>query len=121
MMITGTARDTELAKLGLTEALVKLTQGEFVHEDLAFRCRALRYSLEPEDFSPPGVDVIPLWEGESSITGFYLADAKAHFITYDIEDIDTPESIGDSIADLIHYLAAEYGEDEGQLKAVLWR
>ena len=63
MMITGNLRELEIEKLNLTSSLLKLTRGEFVHEDLEFRCKKPKYSLEAEDFSPSGLDVIPLWEG----------------------------------------------------------
>ncbi|WP_104403324.1 hypothetical protein [Vibrio penaeicida] len=119
MIITGSTRDHEIEKLNLTKALLKLSKGEFVHDDLEFRCNTLMYSLDTEDFSPNGLDVVPLWEGESSITGFYIHELKPIFITYNIDEIDSPKKIGNSISDLIDYLAVEYGEDEDELKLLL--
>jgi len=119
MIITGSTRDIEIEKLNLTKPLLKLTKGEFVHDDLEFRCNALKYSLEVDDFSPKGLDIIPLWEGESSITGFYLYDSEPTFITYYIDEIDSPKEIGKSVSDLVDYLVTEYGEDEAELKMIL--
>jgi len=119
MIITGLTRDAEIEKLNLTEPLLKLTKGEFVHDDLEFRCNGLMYSLESDDFSPKGLDIIPLWEGESSITGFYLYDSVPIFITYYIDNIDSPKQIGKSVSDLVDYLVTEYGEGKAELKVIL--
>ncbi|MEL0603056.1 hypothetical protein [Pseudoalteromonas undina] len=119
MIITGSIRDAEIEKLNLTKALLKLTRGEFVHDDLEFRCSGLMYSLETDDFSPKGLDIIPLWEGESSITGFYLFDSKPIFIKYYIDDIDSLIPIGKSVSNLVDYLVTEFGENEDELKMIL--
>ena len=119
MMITGQQRDTEIAKLNLTSSLAKLTCGEFVHDDLEYRCEAIKYSLEPEDFSPKNLDIIPLWESESSITGFYYENNDPIFVQYYIDDIDNYKTIGKSISELINYLVIEYAENEDELRKTL--
>lgn len=119
MLIIGPKRDVQIKSLGLTPALYRLTRGEFVHPDLEFRCEKLRYSLEPEDFSPAGLDVVPLWEDEMSITGFYYDEGCPVFLTYYVEDIDSPTEIGRSATELIEFLVSEYGEDEQELRDVL--
>lgn len=119
MLIIGSQRASEIEKLQLPPALKSLTRGEFVHPDLEFRCGRLRYTLEPEDFSTIGLDVIPLWEGESSITGFYYNDALPVFIIYNTDDIDSPVEIGRSIRELVEFLANSYSENESELKNIL--
>ena len=118
-MITGKQRDIEINKLNLSNSLVKLTRGEFVHNDLEFRCEAIKYSLEPENFSPNGIDVIPLWENQSSITGFYYINDSPIFIQYYIDDIENYKTIGNNISELCNYLVTEYAEHEEELRTIL--
>ncbi|GHA31945.1 hypothetical protein GCM10007086_01330 [Photobacterium aphoticum] len=99
--------------------LRRLTRGEFVHDDLEYRCYPLTYSLECDQFAPTGMTFIPLWEGESSITGFYVDNNRTHFITFSIEDIDDYSLIGTSIDALIDHLVQQYGDDEAALRKVL--
>ena len=109
MMIIGKVRNEKIGKLGLSDSLLKLSQGQFVHDELEFRCMEIKYSLEDEDFSPSKLDVVPLWESDSSITGFYLnSDNKAIFIHYYIDNIDEYQIIGDSESNLIDFLVSEY-------------
>jgi len=119
MMILNEQRDKAIKNLNLPNNLLKIIEGEFIHEDLEFRFNPLRYSLESEDFSPSGLDVIPLWESDNSITGFYLKEDKPIFITYYVDDMDDFTTIGQSIDELIEYLVEEYGEDEEELREVL--
>ena len=112
MMILNELRDSEIAKLGLNEAFLKLTQGESVHPELNDYCRPLKYSLEPEKFSPAGIDLVPLWEGNSTITGFYYDDGRPLFIKYEIEYIDEYEVVGRSVSEVIENLISEYIESE---------
>jgi len=118
-MILNEQRDKAIKNLNLPKSLLKLIEGEFVHEDLEFRFNPLSYSLESEDFSPSGLDVTPLWESDSSITGFYLKEDKPIFITYYVDDMDDFKTIGESVDELIEYLVVEYGEDEDELRGVL--
>lgn len=110
MMILDENRNALISRLGLSESLLKLTRGKFVHDELEYRCMSLKYSLEPEDFSPTGIDVVPLWESDSSITGFYTKDNMPVFIHYYIEDIEEYRVIGHSVDDLITFLVDEYVE-----------
>ena len=122
MMILGKERDKLIDSLNLTESMRKLTKGEFVHDELEFRCNKVKYSLGPEDFSPAGLDVIPLWESETSIMGFYLdEEEQPNFIHYYIEDINDYEIIGNTIDDLVKYLIGEYVEFgyEDEVKQIL--
>ncbi|WP_444958088.1 hypothetical protein [Microbulbifer sp. ZKSA002] len=119
MIIIGKERDKEIKNLDFPDAIHSLMNGEFVHEDLEYRFAPLKYSLENEDFSPQGIDVIPLWESDYSITGFYLENASPVFITYYIDDINSIKRIGASVVELVEYLVEKYGEDEEQLKSAL--
>ncbi|WHI46114.1 hypothetical protein [Microbulbifer sp. VAAF005] len=119
MIIIGEKRDKEIKNLEFPDAIHNLMNGEFVHEDLEYRFTPLKYSLENEDFSPQGIDVIPIWESDYSITGFYLENGSPVFITYDIDDLNSINRIGASVLELVEYLVKEYGEDEEQLKSVL--
>ncbi|MCW8889840.1 MAG: hypothetical protein OQL20_04190 [Sedimenticola sp.] len=111
MMILGDKRQKLIDDLILSDSLKKLTVGGFVHDELEFRCLKLKYSLEPEDFSPAGLDVIPLWESDASITGFYQdGNSEPVFIHYYIDDIDDYKVVGRSIADLVDFLVGEYVE-----------
>ena len=121
MLILGAQRDLAIESLRLPTALEKLTRGEFVHRDLEFRCRKLSYSLEPEVFSPKGLEMIPLWEGESSITGFYYTNGSPTFVIWYVDEIESPIKIGHSVADLVDYLVSRYGEDEPELRHALLR
>ena len=109
MMIIGKNRSEKINELGFSDSLLKLCKGQFIHDELEFRCMEIKYSLEIEDFSPTDLDVVPLWESDSSITGFYLGhNNKAVYIHYYIDDIDKYQTIGKSISDLIDFLVSEY-------------
>lgn len=109
MMILGDQRYRLIESLGFNDKLKALTKGNVIHSELEFRCMSLKYSLEPEDFCPDGIDVIPLWESESSITGFYLDDLeKPIFIHYGVESIEDYKVLGSSISDLVNFLVSEY-------------
>lgn len=119
MRITEHARVLKIAKLNLTSGLMKLTLGGFVHEDLEFRCNKPKYYLEPDGFSSPGLDVIPLWESDDMITGFYFEGATPVFIVYYIDSPSAVREIGRSVDELINYLVDEYAENEEQVRNVL--
>lgn len=108
MMILGDKRQEMINALNMNESLKRLTSGEFVHEELEFVCFKLRYSLELDDFSLNGIDIVPLWESDSSITGFYLDQKKPIFIHYYIEDTDEYKILGKDIIDLVNFLVEEY-------------
>jgi len=109
MMILGDKRQQMINALNMNESLKKLTFGEFVHDELEFVCFKLKYAFELDDFSPKGIDMVPLWESDSSITGFYLDQTKNPvFIHYHIEDIDEYKIIGKNITDLVNFLIHEY-------------
>lgn len=111
MMILGDKRQKLIDNLNLSDSLKKLTEGAFVHDELEFRCLKLKYSLEPEDFSPAALDVVPLWESDTSITGFYLDDySEPVFINYYVEDIDDYKVVGKCVSDLVEFLIGEYVE-----------
>ena len=115
MMILGDKRSKLISDLGLSNSLQKLTEGEYVHDELEFRCLKLRYSLEPEDFSPQGLGIVPLWESDITITGFYLdEDSKPVFINYYVEDIDDYRLIGTKVSELVDFLIDEYVEIESE-------
>jgi len=104
MNVTESEREEAIGKLNLTSSLLKLTRGEFIHEDLEFCCYKPKYYLEPENFSPPGLVVIPLWEVDDSITGFYFEDQEPVFIRYYVDYLDDPKVIGRSVKELIEFL-----------------
>jgi hypothetical protein len=108
MMILGADRETELKKLGLSNSLMKLTEGEFVHDELEFRCFKSKYALEGDAFAPKTFDLVPLWESDSSITGFYKKGDSTFFVHYYIDDINDIKVIGESVSDLIEFLVSEY-------------
>jgi hypothetical protein len=108
MMILGPKRDKLIDNLNLSVPLKKLTKGEYVHDELEFRCLELKYSLEPADFSPRELKLVPLWESDISITGFYLNGDDTVFIHYYIEDITDFKKIGSSVDELVDYLVREY-------------
>lgn len=113
MMILDDKRKKMIDGLNLSDSLKRLTDGDFVHDELEFRCLKLAYSLEPEDFSPAGLDVVPLWESDSSITGFYLDDnSEAVYIHYYVGDIDEYKVVGKSVVDLVDFLVGEYVDYE---------
>ncbi|MZR62652.1 hypothetical protein [Alcanivorax sp. DP30] len=112
-------RKLKISKLNLTSALLKLTRGEFVHEDLEFRCNEPKYYLESEAFYPSGLDVTPLWESDHTITGFYFDGATPVFVVYCVDGLDEVREVGRSVEDLIGYLVEEYAENEEQVRSVL--
>ena len=48
-----------------------------------------------------------------------MKHSKPVFITYFIDDIDSPKRIGASVSDLISHLVTEFGENEAELRSVL--
>ena len=112
-------RELKINQLHLTSSLLKLTRGDFVHEDLEFRCNEPKYYLEPEAFHPSGLDVTPLWESDYAITGFYFDGMTPVFVVYCVDSLDEVKEIGRSVEDLIGYLVEEYAENEEKLRNVL--
>jgi hypothetical protein len=113
MMVLGAKRDAHIAALEAPLGVVRLTRGERVHPALDPWCRKLAFSLEPEDFAPLGIELIPLWEGENSITGFYFSEANDPiFIHYDVECIDQFRVVGSTIGEAIRDIILDYIEDE---------
>lgn len=112
MIIKGALRDKVIGNLGLTNSLLKLTRGEFVHEDLEYQCQSLKYSLEPEDFAPKDIELIPLWESESSITGVSEIEGEFRYIHYYVDSIESYKIIAKSIEGLINHLVDEFAENE---------
>jgi len=104
MVILGSEREKQLQKLNLSSNIYNLTQNQSIHPELDDCCRRLAYSSEPEDFSPKGIDVIPLWEGHSTITGFHVSNGELEFIKYYVESIDDYKVLGSSITDVINDL-----------------
>ena len=113
MMILGTERDKRIAALRLPEPVLRLVHGEEVHPELSSWCRQLAFSLEPEDFAPAGLDLVPLWEGESSITGFFEGgDGKRVFIRYDVEYINDYTVVGGTIEAALADVLNEYIDED---------
>lgn len=109
MMILGAKRLKLINGLGISKALKALTNGEHVHEELEFACRGLSYSLESEDFSPAGLDFVPLWESDLSITGFFIdKHSDPIFIHYYVEDIESYKIIGKTVEELVNFIVEEY-------------
>jgi hypothetical protein len=119
MMILGSKRENLIDSLNLSSSMKKLTKGEFVHDELEFRCLELKYSLESDDFSPSGMELVPLWESDTSITGVYLDGEETVFIRYFIEEITDIKVIGRTVNDLIDYLVGEYVDYEDEVKRLL--
>ena len=63
--------------------------------------------------------MIPLWEGEYSITGFYISGSSYKFITYYIDDIEAKRIIATNETELIDYLVIQYAEHENELRNLL--
>jgi hypothetical protein len=122
MIILGSERDRLISELNLPEGVRRLTRGEVVHREIASRARRLAYSTEPEDFSPTGIDIVPLWEGESSITGFYLKGGEPKFIRYDVYCLDEVVELGGTVAelveDLVRFLDAEQSDEVRRILGV---
>ena len=123
-MILGAERDAHIAALRASPAVVKLTRGEHVHPALDSLCRKLAFALEPDDFSPRGIKLVPLWEGENSITGFYFSDsdsATLTFIRYDVEYIEQFRVVGSTIEQAIRDMLVDHveGEDIADVLACL--
>lgn len=112
MVLLGDEREIGISKLGFGINLLRLTKGEFVHEELEFRCFPIKYSLEGETFAPEGIDLLPLWESDSSITGAMFQAGSPVFIHYYIDEIDDYTEIGGSVDELIDFLVDEYVEYE---------
>ncbi len=95
--------------------MLLLISGVHVHEDFDNRFSKIRYSAEKEDFSPNGLDVVPLLETDLTITGFFIDEnEKPNFIQFDIEDPDDYENIGNTKEDLINFLVEEYVDHKNE-------
>lgn len=102
MLILGDERERVIHGLQLSTAMQALARGRgpVLHEELEYCCRPLAYSLEKESFCPRGLDVVPLWEGHSSITGVVLRDGCALFVRYEVEEIERVIELGSTEFDV---------------------
>lgn len=99
MLVLGEARAAALMRHSFSDALQLAARGEVgvVHPELTHVCGPLRYCLEPEDFSPSSLTVVPLWEGNSSVTGFVESvEGTLRFVRYEVEYPDDVVSLGES-------------------------
>jgi len=112
-MILGEERERLIDGLKLSPSLRSMASGESVHDELEYRCLELKYSLEAEDFAPKGIDVVPLWESDISITGFYMGEDECPvFIHYYVDDIESYRVVGRTIDELVGFLVSEYVDYE---------
>lgn len=119
MLILGSSRDKELDRLNLPDNVRRLTRGESVHPQLDDDCRPPQEAADSQVF-PKGLDVIPLWEGHSSVTGFYRRPNGApEFIRYEFEYPDDYVVLGGSIHSVITNLLAWYWTEENADDQVL--
>jgi hypothetical protein len=85
----------ELAALGLSDNLVKLTQGRplEVHPSLRFQCQRPRLVFEI-DITPHGRKLTPLWEKGETTYAFWDRDGRREFIKFDAEVPEEFEVLG---------------------------
>jgi hypothetical protein len=101
----------------LPDNINRLTKGEYVHDMLSDDCHPLSWAIDHPDICPSNCDVVPLWEGDSSITGFMRLEDGVQFVKFDIEDPDRYEILGPTINSvitnlLIRYWTEQEAEDE---------
>lgn len=113
-MILNEDRLNEIKRLSLHPQIERLTQGfgKDIHFELEFCCRELNYSLDEDLFSPGIEDFIPLWEGHSSVTGFFWEKDKPIFVRCEIEEPENFKHLGSSEKELlVHLFRREIDEE----------
>ena len=78
-------RIAELRRLGASEALVRLSSGELLHEVFRGSCLGPPYFVYHEASVPDGPPLVPLWDHDNHVVGVWQRTAGLEFIEYSIE------------------------------------
>jgi hypothetical protein len=112
-MILGRAREQALRSLELPQLMLAIAlDPACAPAVLRDDCRKLAYAYEP-DMHPTGIDVVPLWEGHSSITAFAAHLVPAAYIQYEVEYIEDYAILGVSPHAITTKLLAWLWTEEG--------
>jgi len=78
-------RVVELGRLGLSEALIRLSGGERLHALFDYRCQGPPFYSYHGAGCPDGPALLPLWDSADSVTGVWVRDRRLEFIKFSIE------------------------------------
>lgn len=74
-----------IQRLGLSEALVRQSSGDYVHPLFNFRCLGPPFYSYHGASSPEGPPLAPLWDCGDSVTGVWVREGQLEFIEFSIE------------------------------------
>jgi hypothetical protein len=75
----------ELRRLGLSDALIRQSAGEQLHDLLWFRCKGPPWYVYHGAGFPDGPPLLPLWDCCDSVTGLWDQADRMEFLEFSIE------------------------------------
>src|SRR4051794_2112896 len=85
-VISGERRLTGLREMGVSEAVIRLSAGEVVHELFRFRCQTPPYFVYHGAEPPDGPMFVPIWDCCDTATGAWERDGELEFLEFSIEE-----------------------------------
>jgi hypothetical protein len=107
-------RIKELQRLGLSESLIRLSEGLIPDEIFEYRCKTPFYVYQGLRL-PEGEVIVPLWDCGDVVTAVRgpLAD-KLEFIRFGIEYVDEFQIIARTEQGMLAHLFVEFVEDNDE-------
>lgn len=107
-------RIEELQKLGLSESLIRLSEGKIPDETFQYRCKTPFYAYHGSRL-PDGEIIVPLWDCGDFVTAVRGPTAdKLEFIRFGIEYVDEFQIIARTEQGLLAHLLVELFEDNDE-------
>lgn len=78
-------RISELRRLGVSEAIIKLASGDCLHELFRHRCLGPPHYVYHGAGTPDGPPMVPLWDSGDTVTAIWERGKGIEFIEFSIE------------------------------------
>ena len=107
-------RLVKLREMGLSDAVIRLSAGELVHEMFEFRCKTPFYVYHGANL-PEDPVFCPLWDCGDRVTGVWEPDGRPEYIQFSIEATGSYWAVAKTEQGLLAALFSTLYEDEDQL------
>lgn len=78
-------RVAELQRLGVSDALVRLSRGEAIHEAFRHNCLGPPYYVYHSAGTPEGPPLVALWDRQDTVIGLWRRPDGLEFVEFSIE------------------------------------
>jgi hypothetical protein len=109
-------RLTGLREIGVSEAVIRLSAGEVIHELFGFRCRTPPFFVYHGANPPDGPMFAPLWDCCDIATGVWEREGQLEFLEFSIEEADEYRVLAHTEQGLLASLFVSLYEDRDDLE-----